>query len=80
MRQSLEILNVFNTLNLSLLKNENLFQKLENPYLIESITIENATFPSKTALSKASVKTNRTGSIKWTYQKEKSFTTNYLSF
>ena len=44
------------------------------------LKIENATFPYKTALSEASVKTNRMGSTKLTYHKEWSFASNYSIF
>ena len=44
------------------LKNANPFP--EYYFLVESITIGNATIPLKTALSEASVKTNRMGSKK----------------
>ena len=40
------------------LKNESLFLKeLENSFVVESTTIESETYPYKTALSKANVKT-----------------------
>ena len=42
--------------------------------------MENVTFPYKTDLSKANVKTNRMGSTKWTYHKERGFATNYFIF
>ena len=64
----------------SFLKNENLFQKMENRFLVESDRIENATFSYKTALTEANVKTNRMGSTKWTYHQEQSFASNYLNF
>ena len=64
----------------SFLKNENLFKKMENRFLVESDRIENATFSYKTALTEANVKTNRMGSTKWTYHKEQSFASNYLNF
>ena len=35
-------------------------------------------FPYKTAFSEANVKTNRMGSIKWTYYKERIFSSNYF--
>ena len=47
------------------LKNANLFQKTG----VESIEIESATFPYKTALSEANVWKNRLGSTEWTYRK-----------
>ena len=47
------------------LKNENLFfKKLENSFIVESTMIERVTYPYKTALSKANVKTNRMVSAK----------------
>ena len=57
-----------------------LFQKTGVPFLVESTKIESATFPHKTALSEANVKTNRMGSTKWTYRKERSFPSNYFVF
>ena len=64
-----------------ILKNENLFfKKLENSFVVESTTIERATYPYKTALSEANVKTNRMGSTKWTYHKEHSFASIFFIF
>ena len=51
-----------------------LFKKLESCFLVESTKIENITFPYKTALSEANVKTNRMGS------KERSFASNHIPF
>ena len=76
MWQSGEILNVFNTLTFWTTKT--FFKKLECCFLVESIKIENALFPYKTAISKASVKTNRIASTKWTYHEEWSFARNYF--
>ena len=56
------------------------FKKLENRFLIETTKIENASFPFKTALSEANVKTNRMVTTKWTYHKEWSFASNYFIF
>ena len=56
------------------------FKKLENRFLIETTKIENASFPFKTALSEANVKTNRMVATKWTYHKEWSFASNYFIF
>ena len=42
-------------------------------FLVVSTKIENSIFRYKTALSKASVKTNVMGCAKWTYHKEWSF-------
>ena len=80
--QSLEILNVFNTLTLKQVfrKTQTLFKKLEYCFLVESTKIENATFSLKTALTEANVKTNRIRRTKWTYRKERSFASNYFIF
>ena len=59
---------------------QTLLTKLEDRFLVESIKIENATFPYKTALPEANIKTNRMGSTKWTYHKEPSFVSNYFIF
>ena len=59
---------------------QTLFKKLEYRFLVESTKIDNITFPYKTALSEASVKTNRMGSTKWTYYKEQSFVSNHFPF
>ena len=77
------ILNDFNTFNFEIdfLENENLFsKKLEYHFLVESTKIENASFPYKTAISEANVKTNRMVTTKWTHHKEKSFASNYFIF
>ena len=58
-------------------KNENLFQKT---FLVESTKIENASFLYEPALLKASVKTNKMGSTKWTYHKQWNFASNYAIF
>ena len=55
------------------------FKKLEKRFLVESTKIKNASFPYKTALSKANVKVNRMGSSKWTYHKEWSFVITVIS-
>ena len=62
------------------LENENLFQKIGVLFLVESTKIENASFPYKTAISEANVKTNRMASTKSTYHKEWSFASNYFIF
>ena len=82
MWQSLEILNVFNTLTLKQIfwKTKSLFKKLEYAFLVESTKIENASFPYKTAISEPNVKTNRMVSTKWIYHKERSFASNYFIF
>ena len=78
MRQSVKILNVFNTLNLKQIfwKTKTFFKKLEYRFLVESTKIENASFPYKTAISEANVKANRMVTTKWTYHKKRSFSSN----
>ena len=62
------------------LENENLFQKTGVPFLDESTKIENASFPYKTTISEANVKTNRMVSTKWTYHKNGVLPVTTLSF
>ena len=57
-----------------------LLKKMEYRFLVESTKIDNITFPYKTALSEANVKTNRMGSTKLTYHKERSFASNHFPF
>ena len=73
MWQSLEILNIFNTLTLKQIfwKTQIPFTKPEDHFLVESTEIDNATIPYKTALSEANVKTNRMGSRKWNITKNR---------
>ena len=80
MRQSVEILKVFNTVILKQIfwKTKTFLKKLEFRFLVESTKIENALFPYKTAISEANVKTNRMVNEKWTYHKERSFAGNYF--
>ena len=61
MWQSVEILNVFNTLILKQIfwKTKTFFKKLEDRFLAESAKTESASFPYKTAISEDNVKTNR---------------------
>ena len=54
------------------------FEKLEYRFLVETTEIENTLFPFKTALSEATVKTNKMTTTKWTYNKEWSFASNYF--
>ena len=64
------------------------FVKLEDRFLVESTTMENTTFTTwkiphfyeKLPFQKPNVKTNRMGSTKWTYYKERSFANNYFIF
>ena len=82
MWQSVKILNVFNTLTLKQIfwKTKIFFKQLEYRFLVESTNIENASFPYKSAISEANVKTNRMGTTKWTYHKERSFASNCFIF
>ena len=59
MWQSVKVSNVFNTLTLKQIfwKTKTFFKKLEYRFLVESTKIENASFPYKTAISEANVKT-----------------------
>ena len=68
-------LNLFNTSTLKQVtgKFKTFLKKLEYHFLVESATIESATFPYKTVLS------NWMWNTKWNYHKERSFATN-LSF
>ena len=78
MWQSLKILNAVYTLTLKQVfwKTQTPFKKLEYSFVVKSTKIGNATFPYKTALSEDNV--NRMWSTKWTYLKERSFTSNYF--
>ena len=80
--QSAEMLNIFNTLTLKQIfwKRKTFFKKLEYCFLVESIKIENASFPHKTIIPKANVKTNRMMSTKSTCHKERSFASKYFIF
>ena len=80
--QSLDILNVFNTLTLKHIfwKTKTFFKELECQFIVESIKIENASFPYKTAISKANVQRNRMVLTKLTYHKERIFASNYFIF
>ena len=82
MLQSLEFLNVFNTLTFKQIfwKTKNFFKKLEYRFLAESTERESAIFTHKTVLPEANVKTNRMGSSQWTHHKEWSFARNYIIF
>ena len=80
--QSMEILRVFNTLTLKQIfwKTKTFFKNLEYRFLVQSTKIEKASFPYKTAISEANVKTNRIVSTKWTYHKKQSFASNCFIF
>ena len=82
MWQSVEILNVSNTLALKRIfwKTKAFFKKLVYRILVESTKIENASFSYKTTASTANVKISRMMSAKWTCHKERSFASNYFIF
>ena len=61
------------------LEKEN-FKKLEYRFLVERTKIEKASFPYKTAISEANVKTNRMVTTKWAFRRERSFASNYFVF
>ena len=63
----------------SFLENTNPFQKTAVMFLVESAKIEIATWPCKTVLSEANIKTNRMGSTKWIYHKEQNISKFYFS-
>ena len=48
-------------------------KKLEYRFLVERTKIEKASFPYKTTISEANVKTNRMVTIKWAYHRERVF-------
>ena len=80
--QSMEVLNVFNTLNFNsnFLEKKKLFQKTGYRFLVECTKIKKASFPFKTALWEANVKINKMETTKWTYHKEWSFVSNCFIF
>ena len=56
------------------------FKKLEDNFLVERTKIKKASFPYKTAISEANVKTNRMVTTKWAYHRERSFASSYFIF
>ena len=76
----IKILSDFNTLNLKNIfwKMKIFFKQLEYRFLVEIAKVESASFPYKTAISEANVKTSRMVSTKWTYHKERRFASNYF--
>ena len=61
-------------------KTKHFFNKLDNCFLLESTTIEIATFPNKTTLLKTNIKTNRMGSANSIFHKKPSFSTKFFIF
>ena len=81
-RESVEVLNGFNTLTLKQIfwKTKIFFKKLEYHFLVESTKIAHASFPYKTVITEANGKTHRMVNTKCTYHKERSFASNYFIF
>ena len=62
-------------------KTKPIFKKLEHLFFSwKYYKIENASFLYETDISEAIVKTNKMVPSKWTYQKERSFSSNYFVF
>ena len=62
-------------------KTKPIFKKLEHLFFSwKYYKIENASFLYETDISEAIVKTNKMMTSKWTYQKERSFSSNYFVF
>ena len=61
-------------------KTKSFFKKLEYSFSVETTKIENTSFPFKTALSEANIKTNRMATTTSTYHKEWSFGSNCFIF
>ena len=61
-------------------KTKTFFKKLEYRFFVESTKIEKVSFPFKTVISEANVKTSKMMTTKWTYYKEQSFASNYFFF
>ena len=66
-------LNALDTLTLKQIvyKTKNLIRNLEYCFLVESTKIENAAFLFKNAQSEGTGKTNKIGSRKWAYHKQR---------
>ena len=71
---------VYLTLKQIIWKTKTFFKKLGYSFLVESTKIKKASFPYKTAISEANVKTNKMVTTKWTYHKERSFASNCFIF
>ena len=78
MWRSVKILNIYFNFETDFLENQNFFKKLECRFVVESTKIEKAPFPYKTAISEASVKTNRM--VTTNYHRERSFASNYFIY
>ena len=82
MRQSVEIVNVFDNLALKHIfwKTKTFFKKLKHRFLVKSSNIENAPFPYKSIIAEANVKANRMGNAKCTNHKNWSLPVTTLLF
>ena len=69
----------FHTFSYHKFSKQSFFEKLVYHFIAESITMENTTFPYKTTLLKTNVKIDIMVSRKWTYHKERGFTTLFFS-
>ena len=80
--QSVEILNVFNTLTLKQIfwKTKTFFQNTGVPFFSWKYKIENAPLPFKTAMWEANFKTNRMATTKLAYHNKWSFASNCFIF
>ena len=76
--QSVKILNDLNTLTLRQIfwKTNTFVQKTGVPFLIGSTKFENASFSNETVILETNIKTNNMITTKWTYHKERSFSSN----
>ena len=82
MWRSVKSLNIFSTLTLKQIfyKTKTFLKILGYRFLVERIKIEKTSFPYKTVISEANVKTNRMVTTKWAYHRERSFASNYFIF
>ena len=65
---------------MNFLENKNLFKKTGAEFFSWKYQVWKRSIPYKTTLWKANIKTNRTGSTKWTYHEERNFASNYFIF
>ena len=77
--ENLEHFQCFN-FETDFLEDENFFKKIGVLFLVERTKIEKGSFPYKTVISEANVKTNRMVTTKWAYHRERSFASNYFIF
>ena len=82
MWRSVKVSIVLNTLTFKQIfwKRKTFFKKLEYRFLVQTTKIDNTSFPLKTTLPEANVKTNRMATTKSTQLKEWSFSSDYFIF